>query len=142
MTGTRLSRIVLPSMCVLALAGCVSREQADEKLAKGCAAGINALLPEGYSFSKILEQEFKPGTEEQGQRYVRLKVIEMDGWLETEKNYECVFDESFGFMSSNFTASIYQIRFDDQVVGKSGKEILGDTQQFLKLTDAIRDAMY
>jgi hypothetical protein len=43
---------------------------------------------------------------------------------------------------SSFTASIYQVRTGERIVGKSGNEILGDAQDFLKLTDAIREAMY
>ena len=42
----------------------------------------------------------------------------------------------------NYTASIYPVRTGERVIGKSGNEILGDAQDFLKLTDAIREAMY
>ena len=124
------------------LSGCVSREQADAKLAKGCEAGVNALLPEGRTITRIADTKFSPSPEGPGMRHVKLKAIETDGFLEVESEFECVFEESFGFLKNNFTASIYQVRTGERVVGKSGNEILGDANDFLKLTDAIRDAMY
>lgn len=129
-------------LCLLALGGCVSREQADAKLARGCEAGVKAILPEGYSVARIESTEFSPATQGTGYRHVTLKAVELDGWLETPKEYECVFEESFGFLSANHTAAIYQIRAGDKVVGKSGREIIGETEDFLKLTEAIRRAMY
>jgi hypothetical protein len=45
-------------------------------------------------------------------------------------------------MNQNYVASLYQLRIGDQVYGKAGNEILGDAQDFIKLTDAIRAAMY
>lgn len=138
----RLHTFVLLGTCALLLSGCVSREQADAKLAKGCQAGVNALLPEGRTITKIADTKFSPSPEGPSMRHVSLKAIENDGFLEVENTFECVFDESFGFMNMNYTASIYQVRTGERVVGKSGNEILGDANDFLKLTDAIREAMY
>jgi hypothetical protein len=138
----RLHTFVLLGTCALLLSGCVSREQADAKLAKGCEAGVNVLLPEGRTISKVASSKFSPSPEGPNMRHVELKAIENDGFLEVENTFECVFDESFGFMNMNYTASVYQVRTGERVVGKSGNEILGDANDFLKLTDAIREAMY
>lgn len=138
----RFPRFLMLGLCLVALSGCVSREDADAKLAKGCLAGVSSLLPEGQSTGEIKQQDFTPSPEGQNMRHVRLVTIANDGWLEEEQVFECVFEESFGFMNSNYVASIYQLRFNDRVYGKSGNEIQGSFDDFLKLTDAIREAMY
>lgn len=129
-------------LCGLTLSGCVDRKQADDKLAKACAAGVGAILPEGTTLGKVVSNEFQPGAEVPSARLVKMKAVEMDGWLEVEKDYQCVFEEKFGLFNMNHTASIYQIRTPDQVIGKSGAEILGDAQVFIKLTEAVRKALY
>lgn len=139
---TRLHTFVILGACAVLLSGCVSREQADAKLAKGCEAGVNALLPEGRTITRIADTKFSPSPEGPDMRHVKLKTIETDGFLEVESDFECVFEESFGFLRTGYTASVYQVRTGERVVGKSGNEILGDAQDFLKLTDAIREAMY
>lgn len=137
-----LKNFILFGLCALALTGCVNREQADAALAKGCAAGVRALLPEGYALGEIRNRHFSPSPEAIGARHVRLTAIEMDGYLEDEVTYDCIFEENFGFMNSGHVASIYQIRIHDRVIGKSGNQIQGDFNEFLQLTDAIRKAMY
>lgn len=140
--AARIHTFILLSACTIMLSGCVSREQADAKLAKGCEAGVNALLSEGRTITKIADTKFSPSPEGPNMRHVTLKAIENDGFLEVENNFECIFEEQFGPLNMNYTASIYQVRTGERVVGKSGNEILGDANDFLKLTDAIREAMY
>ena len=130
------------ALCTLALAGCVNREQADEKLAKGCIAGVKSLLPEGEEIQPIKSKEFTPATAGPGMRHVKLVTANTDGWVEEEQTYECIFEESFGFLSTNYTASIYQIRLGEEIYGKSGNEIRGSFEDFVRLTDGIREAMY
>lgn len=138
----RFSTFIIMGTCAMLLSGCVSREQADAKLAKACEAGVNAILPEGRKITRVADTEFSPATEGQGMRHVVLKAVETDGFLETETEFVCVFEESFGFLNTGYTAAAYQVRAGDLVVGKSGNEILGDAQIFMKLNDAMRDAMY
>ena len=103
-------RLLLVIIALIGLSGCVSREQADARLAKGCQAGVQALLPEGLTIDRIKETSFAPSPEGQGLRHVTITTVTLDGWLETEKVYECIFEESFGFLKTNHTASIYQVR--------------------------------
>jgi len=128
--------------CVLALTGCVNREQADAKLAKACAAGVDVLLPEGQKVGEIKGSTFGASPVGPGYRNVDIHAVTMDGWLETETDYTCIFEESFSFLNTGYTASIYQVRTGERVIGKSGNEILGDAEDFIKLTDAVRDALY
>lgn len=138
----KFSTFILIGACAMILSGCVSREQADAKLAKGCEAGVNVILPEGRKIARIAKSEFTPATEGHGMRHVKLTAIETDSFLESENIFECVFEEGFGFLNSSHTAAIYQVRAGDTMIGKSGNEIVGDAQVFMKLNDAMRDAMY
>lgn len=138
----RFSTFVILGTCAMLLSGCVSREQADTKLAKACEAGVNAILPEGRKITRVADTQFTPSTEGQGMRHVKLKTIETDGFLETETEFVCVFEESFSFLNMGYTAAPYQVRAGDLIVGKSGNEILGDAQAFMKLNDAMHDALY
>lgn len=135
-------RVMTLLLCAAALTGCVSREQADAKLAKACEAGVMALLPEGQDIGKVAGSTFTASVEGQGMRHVALKFEHQDGWIEESTVYECTFEESFGPMKNNFTASLYNLKMGEQSYGKFGNEILGDAQDFMKLTDAIRKALY
>lgn len=128
--------------CALSLGGCVNRQQADDKLAKGCAAGVNSLLPEGQVLGEIQAKTSTPSPEGADYRHVTIKVKQGDGWLEGDGLYECTFEEDFGFLNTGYTASIYQLKIGDKVYGKAGNDILGTADDFIKLTDAIRKSMY
>jgi len=124
------------------LSGCVSREQADASLAKGCKAGVESLLPEGTTLGDIKGQSFSPSPEAVGARHVKIDVVQMDGYIEDIVSYECIFEESFGPFKMNHAASVYQVRLPDRIVGKSGNQIQGDFDEYVRLTDAIRKSMY
>jgi hypothetical protein len=135
--------VICAAAAALLLTGCVDRTTADAKLARGCEAGVAAMLPQDVKIGKVMGTEFTDSVEGRGFRHVKLRAIETDGWAETEKDYVCIFEESFGFMNMHHTAAIYQLRVsEDQIYGKSGREIMGDAQDFIRLTDAIREAMY
>lgn len=127
--------------CTLLLAGCVSREQADAKLGKACAAGVSALLPEGRKIERIAETKISTAPEGQDMRLVQLKAIENDGFLEIETPFECTFEEGFGPLNLSYNAVVYQLRMGETVIGRSGDEILGNTTDFVKLTEAVTEAM-
>lgn len=126
----------------LAVSGCVDRKQADERLAAGCAAGVELYLEDTFKIKEIKNKSFGDSTEEAtGFRTVTLDYIESDGWADVEKTARCTFAENFGFLNMSYGASIYQLRVNDQVYGKQGKEILGTYEDMLKLTKAVDSAM-
>lgn len=127
---------------VLLLTGCMSREQADAKLSTACGAAVGAMLPEGSRIDSVKAFHGEPSGEGPGLRHMTITAMYMDGWIEQENEYECVFEESFGFASMSYTASIYQVRWDGEMIGKSGGEIVGDAEDFIKLTDAVRKSLY
>ena len=139
---SRLFRFMILCFCLIGLSACVDRDQADAMLVKGCLAGVGSLLPEGETTGQVKDKSFSASPEGPDMRYVKITTIAGDGWLEEERVFECVFQESFGLFNSNYVASIHQLRFNDQIYGKAGNEIQGSFDDFVKLTDAIREAMY
>ncbi|HIF25092.1 MAG TPA: hypothetical protein EYG18_07050 [Micavibrio sp.] len=134
--------LVLVAMLSLALTGCVNREQADVKLGNACKAAVNEFLGDGMQIDRIESIDSSPSPVGNGYRHVTLHTITVDGWLEEKNQYECTFEESFGFMKMGYTASFYQLRIGEQMIGKSGNDIVGSAQDFMKITDAVREALY
>ena len=77
-------------------------------------------------------------------RHVTLNALIQDGWLGQEEVFECIFLENFGIFSTSYTASIEQLRMNsmNKIIGRAGAEINGTTDEFVKLTDAISEALY
>src|SRR3982751_473162 len=120
---TNRSFIFISLSCALLLAGCVSRDEADMKLAHACRAGVQTLLPENLKIDRIVGREASKSPEGADMRYIKIKTVTVDGMLEEDKEYECIFEEQFGLMNMDYTASVYQVRTGDATYGKSGKEI-------------------
>ena len=130
-------------LLIAPLAACVDRADADAQLRNGCIAGVNVLLDKnGDSIGKVVKADFSPSPEGTDMRHVALTATLKDDWSETENEYSCIFQESFGFMNASYAASIYQVRTPDATIGKVGGTIEGDAEDFMRLNDAIRDAMY
>lgn len=134
--------LLVPVFCALSLSACVDREQADIKLAKACTAAANAVLPDGESVPPVTENTFTPAVDAPNTRHVTLTVKNEDGWIEEVMAYECVFEDHFGFMNTSYTASFVNLKFGEQTYGKFGDELRGEATDFIKLTDAIRTALY
>ncbi|MCB9978470.1 MAG: hypothetical protein H6862_02535 [Rhodospirillales bacterium] len=133
-------RIFLMFALSLPLAACVSRDQADARLARGCTAAAELFLPEGITLKTIKKRTFGPSDQDPSLRNVTLTAVETDGWSDEEKEYRCTFAESFGF-SGSYTAAIEQLRIGDNIYGKEKGKILGSFDDHLKLTEAVQKAI-
>lgn len=132
----------LSLVALLMLTGCVTREQADAKLARACAAAAEIFLDEGFTIKEIKDRLYGDVKDlGPGYRRVTLKAIESDSWFEVDKDYECIFVESFGFANMSHRATIYQVKVNDQVYGKEGDKILGSMETHLKLNEAVDKAL-
>lgn len=135
-------RPLIALVALLPLTACIDRGKADEKLARACAAGVEAFLPEGSKIKEIRERIFGESDEGgSGARYVTLKLSETDGWADTDKEYRCIFQEDFGFLGMGYTAMLYQLRMDDKIYGKDGDKILGTYEEQLKLNEVVDKAL-
>ena len=127
----------------LLLTGCVNQNQADVKMAKGCAAGVNSLLEEsGKIISEIKVQRYADEQAEGGlHRRIILEGIEKDGWLELDKSYSCLFMQEWGLFKNSHHALLVQVKIEDQIYGKKDGTILGSFDDFLNLTRVVDAAM-
>lgn len=130
-------------MVLLVLTGCVSRQQADTKLAAACQAAVEVFLPEGTTVKTIKDKKYKNGVHGNGYRDVTLSAVETDGWADIDKTYNCTFEERFGPLGLNYTASFYGLSFDDRSYGKIGDDntIKGEIADIVKINQAVESAM-
>jgi hypothetical protein len=125
---------------LLALTGCVSREQADKRLENGCAAGAELFLGEGHKVKGIKDRIFRDSPDlGSGYREVRLTIVDSDDWSDVDKEVRCIFAENYNPMSHS--ATIYQLKMDDKIWGKEGNEILGSMEEHLKLTETVEQGL-
>lgn len=130
-------RVLIACLILPLLTACVTREQADAKLANGCKAGVETLLEEGQTIDKATPAFDSP---EPGLRHVILTAYLKDD-PETPYKYECVFEETFGPMNSSHNAMISRVQAGDKILGKAGDQIEGDAEDFIKLDNAVAKGM-
>lgn len=129
-------------LITLPLGACVSREDADTRLAKGCEAASNLLLKEGFKIKEVKSSKFKTSSEfGTGFREVNLNAVESDNWIDYDREYKCTFIEEMGPLGLTYSADFYQITVNGETFGKSGTEILGDTDLLSRLTAATQAAI-
>lgn len=125
---------------VLVLTGCVSREEADKRLERGCAAGAELFFEEGHKIKEVKDRIFRDDPNlGKGYREVRLTVVDSDGWYDADKEIKCIFVENFNPMQHS--ATIYQMKMDDRTWGKEDNQILGTMEEHLKLTETVEQGM-
>jgi hypothetical protein len=130
----------LAVLSVLVLTGCVSREQADKRLERGCAAGAELFFDEGHKIKEIKDRIFRDDPNlGKGYREVRLTVVDSDGWYDADREIRCIFSENFNF--AQHVATIYQLKMDDKTWGKEGNEILGTMEEHLRLTETVEQGL-
>lgn len=139
----------ITTLCILGvslslLTACVSRTQADQKLAQECKTNLNIALPEDRKLNDIAKTEFSNFADQSGsnKRQVKLITLEKDGFLDIEKAYECVFEENFAAFNMNHTAELYQMRIDDIIADKNTVNVVGDSLEAQKLKDLLQGSAY
>lgn len=133
--------LILTSTLSLALTGCVSQDQADAKMAKGCAAGIGTLIAP-KEIKTVKAENFSDEENADGlHRRVALDIVQKDGWVEVDKTYSCLFAQEWAPLRFSHRAVVVQIKIDDTVYGKKDGQILGSFDDFLKITEVMDAAM-
>lgn len=136
-----MKNVLILTVSLLALSSCVSRDQADAKLTKGCVAAANALGPDGGATGTADAVKFTtlpPAADSDRLRQVDL-VLKQDDSSSTP--VKCVFEEEFGPAKLSYSATLYQLELNDRKYGRYGDHIEGDAQDMIKLTDAVTRAM-
>lgn len=136
-----MKKYALIAVSALTLSGCVSQEQADQKMVKGCEAGVGSLIQpkeiKEVKASTIADEVTSEGLH----RRITLTVTEKDGWLELDKQYSCLFAQEWGMFKSSHRALLVQTKIDSSVYGKVDGVINGSLEDFMKLSDTVEQAM-
>lgn len=126
---------------VLALAGCVSQEQADEKMKTGCKAAVEAMIaPRTIKEVKTSSAEAEK-TMGSVYRRITLTYVENDDFADSEHTGSCLFSEQWGGFKSSHAALLEQVVYNDELIGKKDGNIQGSMDDFLKLTEKVDAAM-
>ena len=137
-----MKKVIIPALCIIMLTGCISREQADKRLERGCVAAAGVFLEDGYSVKSVKKSTFGPSNEfGPGYRDTVLTIVETDDWADLDKDVECVFAEDMGAFGLSHSAGIYQLKIDGETYGIENGVLLGDVDTHLKLTTAVENAM-
>lgn len=133
--------LILTGVSVLGLTACVSQEQADEKMAKGCEAAVAAMI--APRTIKTVKSTATEAEKTMGSVYRRVKVtyVENDDFAEKEKQGSCLFSEQWGLFKSSHAALLEQVVYNDQLIGKKDGIIHGDMNAFMKLNESVDTAM-
>jgi len=133
--------LAVAGVSVLALAGCVSQEQADAKMKKGCEAGIAAMI--APRTIKEVKTSSADAEKTMGSVYRRVKMtyVENDDFADSEHEGSCLFSEQWGAFKSTHAALLEQVVFNDELVGKKDGTINGSMDDFLKLSEKVDAAM-
>lgn len=137
-----MNKLYLSVAAALLLSGCVSQDQADQKMERGCRAGIESLIaPATLDQVKSINYSFENNIEGQHRR-VTIEAVTKDGWLELDKTYSCLFAQQWGIFKSSHAAVLVQVRLDEgKVIGKQDGLIIGEMSDFIKLSDTVQEAM-
>ncbi len=135
--------LCLFALSLLMLGGCTSRDDADQKMARGCEAGARAFMKEGFDIKNTKSQSFKTISTNSGDnmREITLSVKESDGWIDRDEEYVCTFAEEFSVLNLKHIATIYQLKIYNKIYGMDGNEIHGSPEEHSKLTETVQNAM-
>jgi hypothetical protein len=133
--------LAFAGISVLALAGCVSQEQADEKMKTGCKAAVETMIaPRTIKEVKVSSAEAEK-TMGSVYRRIKLTYVENDDFADSEHEGSCLFSEQWGAFKSTHAALLEQVVFNDELVGKKDGVINGSMNDFLKLSEHVDTAM-
>jgi hypothetical protein len=104
-------------------------------LVKACTAVAKTMLDQDQTLAPLQSTTLTTDFVDTYQmRRVALKFGTADD-PDDAVHYECLFEETFGFLNTSYTASLYRITNGEKTIGKKGGEIEGDLQDFIKLQD-------
>lgn len=132
--------VILAGISTLALAGCISQEQADTKMGAGCQAALQAQMgPDKAKDIKVT------GAAAQVTTAGEFRKVDMtyvpDSFDTTPQPASCLFSEQWGPAKTSHTALLEQLVIGNTVYGKQDGAVQGSLDDFLKLTDAASRAM-
>lgn len=117
------------------------RETHDQKLARGCQAGIKSILAQDKYDRQIDTVRNKKFSTEADGRKVTLDVVtknKLYGYPKDE-TFDCTFNEVSNMLG--YKAEVVGINVGENFFGKKDGQIVGDMNDFVALTTAVEDGM-
>jgi hypothetical protein len=135
------STLGLLAITSLSLSGCVTQQQADAKMGKGCEAALAVVMGDKQIQTVKATNYSDEQTEGSLFRRVTIDLVEKDGWAELDKQYSCLFAQEWALFRMNHTAMLEQVVVDDKILGKKDGQILGNIDEFMNLVSKVDTAM-
>lgn len=137
----RISLCAISALSVFLLSGCVSQDEADTKMAKGCKAAVEVLI-EPIIIKEVKATRFADEDSNGGIfRRITLSVVEKNGWSETDREYNCLYAQQWGIAKTSHIGTLEQISYDDTVAGKEDGNLNMKVDDFMNLVNASQNAM-
>ena len=134
--------ILATALIATMLSGCVDQVTADQKMAKGCKAGIESMIePREIMEIQNTRYDYEDVKGEGLHRVIIIEAVEKDGWLELEKEYRCLFAEQWGLLRATHNAALIQLNIDGDIIGKKNGKIHGSLDDFMTLTEKVKMSM-
>lgn len=140
-----MNKFLILTLCsVFLMTGCSSREEADKKIAKGCEAGVRSLLAmDKYDRQIDKVKKVTYGKDDLGRLVtldagIKNKAYSYDG----DESFTCIFSEEYSFGFIAYKASLERLTIGTDVYGRDANgTIQGELNDYMRLTDAVQDAM-
>jgi hypothetical protein len=130
-------------VCVSMLTACGTRDNKDKKLAKGCEAGIKALLDSSRydrQISSVSNSSFSDMADGR-QIVLQAKTHNKKDGYDQDEAFTCVFAESNTFGPFGYKAEIQHLTAGEDVLGKKDGRVQGDANDFMNAARAAEAGM-
>ena len=135
--------IILVFISLLSLTACGSRDDADVKLGRGCAAAVRII-----SATPNYDREFSKVKTKSFEEYETYRVVTIDSVTknkeygnEMDETFVCKFDESYspGFIA--WKASLINVKIGEEYFGSEGGQIYGTAEDQMNVMAAVEAAL-
>lgn len=141
-----MKKLAVAILMTTMLTACTSRDQVDQRLARGCEAGVKAVFEDerfDRQITAIKGKEFSPSTIGNAYRQVTLKASTKNKQYgyENDEDFVCIFNENYGFGYMMYKATLHQLKIGTETFGSDGAQILGSMEDHMKIVGAVEAAI-
>jgi hypothetical protein len=133
--------LALAMIACLPLSACVTQQQADAKMGKGCEAALAVVMGDKQIVKVKATNYSDEETEGSLYRRITIDLVEKDGWAELDKQYSCLFAQEWAMFRMTHNALLEQVVMGDKIMGKKDGQILGNIDEFMNLVSKVDTAM-
>lgn len=136
-------KMILAFVSLLSLAACGSRDDADVKLGRACAAAVKVILATPNYDREFLKVKLKDFEVIDTNRVVTIQSVvkNKEYGNEMDETFVCKFDESYspGFIA--WKASLINVKIGEEYFGSEGGQIFGSAEDQMNVMAAVEAAL-